>query len=225
MSKIDILAYLIENNITISNAQILICILVSLVMGMGVYIIYRISYTGTAYSKSFAQSLVLMAVVTTIIMTTIQSNLALSLGMVGSLSIIRFRTAIKDARDLAFVFWVVSIGVACGAAIFVPAGIGSVVFAIVVLIFSRSIYEQTIYLLVVEMEKNNADNENKIAEIIKKFSKKYKNQMCNISDEKEEYIYQIQIKSDKTFDIVNELKSLKGLRKVHIVTYNGEMIG
>ena len=66
MSKIDILAYLIENNITISNAQILICILVSLVMGMGVYIIYRISYTGTAYSKSFAQSLVLMAVVTTI---------------------------------------------------------------------------------------------------------------------------------------------------------------
>lgn len=151
MSKNDVIKYVIENNMSIAKEQILISILISLLLGLFVYFIYRLTYTGTAYSKEFGQSLVYITVITTMIMTTIQSNLALSLGMVGSLSIIRFRTAVKSQRDISFVFWCIAIGVSCGASLFLPGIIGSIIIGVLAVLFSKSIYDKTVYLLTVSI--------------------------------------------------------------------------
>lgn len=226
MSKTDILSYLINSNLTISKAQIAISLLLALVMGIGVYTVYRITYNGTAYSKSFAQSLVLMSVATTIIMTTIQSNLALSLGMVGSLSIIRFRTSIKDPKDLLYLFWAVSVGVSCGASIYVPVVIGSVIMGVMLILFKISIYDKTAYLLVIETtteNKENVDKENLIQNAIKSQCRKFEKQMCTMSDDKEEYVYKLSIKDKDSFELVKKLNEFDFINKVHIITYNGEM--
>ena len=100
-------------------------LIVALVLGALIYLSYYISHSGTIYSKKFNVSLVMLTVLTAMVMTVIGNNLALSLGMVGALSIVRFRTAIKDSRDTAYIFWTIIVGICCGAGDYIVAGIGS----------------------------------------------------------------------------------------------------
>ena len=114
--------------------QILINIAFSALLGVLIYLSYYLSHRGTVYSKKFNLSLIVLTVLTGTVMTVIGNNLALSLGMVGALSIVRFRTAIKDARDTMYIFWAIIVGICCGVSDFLVAGIGSgIVFAILLL--------------------------------------------------------------------------------------------
>ena len=110
MNQNQLTSYLLSRNVTITPLEAVTCLLCALVLAMFMYYIYRKTYTGVAYSRNFNVPLVLLAIITTIAMLAIGNNLTLSLGMVGSLSIIRFRTAIKEPKDIAFVFWAISIG-------------------------------------------------------------------------------------------------------------------
>ena len=134
MNQNQLTSYLLSRNVTITPLEAVTCLLCALVLAMFMYYIYRKTYTGVAYSRNFNVSLVLLAIITTIAMLAIGNNLTLSLGMVGSLSIIRFRTAIKEPKDIAFVFWAISIGLCCGASMYIISALGSVMLAVVLVV-------------------------------------------------------------------------------------------
>lgn len=149
MSKKQILQYLLESNTSISLTQVAFSLLIAVVMSALLYFVYRKTYRGTVYSKSFNLTLSLIAIITAMVMIIIGSNLALSLGMVGSLSIIRFRTAIKEPRDIAFLFWAIAIGLACGSEMYLVGLLGSAAVAAVLLLANLDLYDASSYLLVV----------------------------------------------------------------------------
>ena len=119
----------------LSWQQILVNIAFSALIGVLIYLSYYLSHRGTIYSKKFNLSLVVLTVLTGVVMTVIGNNLALSLGMVGALSIVRFRTAIKDARDTMYIFWAIVVGICCGVSDFLVAGIGTGIVFLILFIF------------------------------------------------------------------------------------------
>ena len=119
MSKKELLKYLIENNVGISVTQILISMCITVLLSMFIYWVYKKTYSGVMYSKNFNITIMLISTVTSMVMMIIGSNLALSLGMVGALSIIRFRSAIKDPKDIGFLFWGIAVGLSTGTGIYI----------------------------------------------------------------------------------------------------------
>lgn len=126
---------LIKDQSVLTWEQIAANIFVSGIIGFLIFISYMITHRGTIYSKKFNVSLVVLTVLTSMVMTVIGNNVALSLGMVGALSIVRFRTAIKDSRDTVYIFWAIIVGICCGVGDFVVAGIGSGLVFILLLLF------------------------------------------------------------------------------------------
>ncbi|MEG0228603.1 MAG: DUF4956 domain-containing protein, partial [Lachnospiraceae bacterium] len=118
------LGNLIQQVQSLSVVEIIIQLSIASVLGFVIYLSYFLSHSGTIYSRKFNTSLVILTVLTTIVMTAIGNNVALSLGMVGALSIVRFRTAIKDSRDTVYIFWAVVVGLACGVGDYITAGVG-----------------------------------------------------------------------------------------------------
>ena len=131
----DKLFNLFQTTGELSLESIIFNVLVSAVLGMFIFVSYMITHRGTIYSKKFNASLVVMTVLTGTVMTVIGNNIALSLGMVGALSIVRFRTAIKDSRDTLYIFWTVIVGICCGVGDYLVAAIGSAITFVVLLIF------------------------------------------------------------------------------------------
>ncbi|MEG0091440.1 MAG: DUF4956 domain-containing protein, partial [Oscillospiraceae bacterium] len=130
--------FILNNFQDIGNATLSSIVLnniVALLLGLFIMFTYWATYSGTAYSKKFNVSLGMLLVITTMIMNVISSNIALSLGMVGALSIIRFRTAVKDVRDATFIFWCIAAGIACGISKYTPALIGSITLFLFLLVF------------------------------------------------------------------------------------------
>ena len=132
----------------LSLEDILLRIGLSAVLGIIVFISYRLSHTGTIYSTKFNITLLTLTILTATVMTVIGNNVALSLGMVGALSIIRFRTSIKDSRDTVYIFWTIIIGICCGVGDFTVAAVGSAIVFIVLMIFGRIKNENRLLLIV-----------------------------------------------------------------------------
>ena len=139
---------LINSAGTLSTEDILLRIGLSAVLGIIVFISYRLSHTGTIYSPKFNITLLTLTVLTATVMTVIGNNVALSLGMVGALSIVRFRTSIKDSRDTIYIFWTIIIGICCGVGDFVVAAVGSAAVFLVLLIFGRIKNENRMLLII-----------------------------------------------------------------------------
>jgi len=131
----------------LSISDIIIVLISTFLIGMFIFYIYKKTFQGVLYTQSYNVSLVMVAIVTSLIIMTISSNFVLSLGMVGALSIVRFRTAIKDSMDIVFMFWAISIGIANGAGFFKISFIGSIVIAGVLLILTRFKSSSSPYLL------------------------------------------------------------------------------
>ena len=222
MSKKEIFKYLLESNSSISIYQIIMAMMVALLLALFMYFVYRKTYAGVMYSKSFNQTLVLISIIITMVMMIIGGNLALSLGMVGSLSVIRFRTAIKEPRDMAFLFWAITIGLSCGAEIYSVAVVGSIVIAAILFVFQFDIYEKSTYLAVVRGEKIEISE---IGKVLKDTGEKYKLRMQNVSENGMEITYEVRIKGADTVSLVEKLYDIEGVAAVNIVTYTGETVG
>lgn len=147
---------LINSAGNLSLQDIVLRIGMSAVLGIIVYLSYRFSHTGTVYSAKFNITLLTLTVLTATVMTVIGNNVALSLGMVGALSIIRFRTSIKDSRDTVYIFWTIIIGICCGVGDFAVAAIGSAIVFLVLLIFGRIKNEHRL-LLIIRCERDRED--------------------------------------------------------------------
>ena len=139
---------LVQQVEALNTAQLAIHIIMAVLLGFVIYVSYYVAHAGTVYSRKFNVSLVVLTVLTSTVMTVIGNNIALSLGMVGALSIVRFRTAIKDSRDTVYIFWCIAVGIACGVGDFAVAGIGSAAVFIVLLILGRVKNENRVLLVV-----------------------------------------------------------------------------
>ncbi len=201
-----------------TTTQLVLAIGFSLLIALYLFFIYRFFTKKALYNMNFNIAIVGMTVVTTAIILTIQSNIVLSLGMVGALSIIRYRTAVKDPMDLFFLFWSVAGGIMCGAKQYILALVVTLVLTGVVFALSRMPSLKAPYVMVVNGKKDGL--EDKIDEILKKYCQYYKVKSRNLADDNEKMI--IELKTAKEKEIIKQMSELKDV-KVSILTYEGDI--
>ncbi len=202
------------NEITISG--IIITMLSSFIIGLFIFLVYKKCYRGVVYSHSFNVSILLMTMITSMIIITIGSNLILSLGMVGALSIVRFRTAIKDPVDLVFLFWAVASGLATGARIIAIALVGSIFIGLALLIFMRFKNNSKTYLLIINY---NDEATGEVRAVINKL--KFILRSKTTQKGKSELTLEIRVKNDNTA-FVNSISDIEGVVNVVLVSYTGD---
>lgn len=206
----------VETFSNISIVGVCLTLTVSLLIGMFIFWIYKKTFSGVVYSHNFNVTLVLMTMITSLIIMTISTNIVLSLGMVGALSIVRFRTAIKDPLDIVFMFWAISVGIASGAKIFEVAVIGSLIIGFVVFLFSKKKSRSYTYLLIVHYEVHAYFD---IKERLKKMNYAVKSKV--VRQEVTELTLEIKLKSDNT-SFVNDIADIEGVKDISLVHYNGD---
>ena len=206
--------------------QIVLNMVIALALGLVIYLSYRFSHSGAVYSARFNVSLLMMTLVTTMIMNVIGNNIALSLGMVGALSIVRFRTAIKDARDTAYIFWGIAVGICCGVSYYALAAIGTGMIFLVMLIMG-SVKTNNRYLLIIHADCEEAA---KLIEetILLEYNGQAMLRVANRSKGQLEYIYELTTKTlDKNRkngkNTIELLSSIDGVYRVNLVCQNEEL--
>ena len=200
-------------------------IIMAALLGVLIYISYCISHRGTIYSKKFNASLVVLTILTGTVMTVIGNNIALSLGMVGALSIVRFRTAVKDSRDTVYIFWTVIVGICCGVGDCAVAAIGSGV-AFAVLLILGLIKSDNRMLLIIRASRNRQAVIQ--AHIFKLFKHKAILRVRNTTDETVEFIYELTSKTlskieNENTNLTDSIYELGGVEYVNVVMQNDEV--
>ena len=223
----EIVRELLEQGMVLTIDEIILRILVATLISVAIYISYWYTHVGTAYSKKFNVSLMTLTILTSTVMTVIGNNIALSLGMVGALSIVRFRTAIKDSRDTTYIFWTIIVGICSGAGDYIVASIGSFIVFMVLLIMGRVRNENRILLIVKGSRSRELDIERIIFDY---FEKKAMLRVKNTTSETVEFIFEL---SRKTYDIsykkdqsiVEKLYNLGQIQYVNIITQSDGISG
>ncbi|HIU02485.1 MAG TPA: DUF4956 domain-containing protein [Candidatus Onthocola gallistercoris] len=223
----DYLYSLMTESGTLSTEDIFLHILAAAVISIAIYISYWYTHSGTFYSKKFNVSLMTLTILTGTVMTVIGNNIALSLGMVGALSIVRFRTAIKDSRDTTYIFWAIIVGICCGVGDYLVASVGTAIVFIVLLILGRVRNENRILMIIRGNREKMLDIEKIVFEY---FGSKALLKVKNTTTDIVELIYEMPRKTyDATYkkeqDIVTKLYSLKDMEYVNIVTQSDEISG
>ena len=202
-----------------STVDVLLALGLAFVIGLFIFLIYKKTYQGVMYSDSFGVSLIAMSMITSLVIIAVTSNVVLSLGMVGALSIVRFRTAIKEPMDIAFLFWAIAVGIVLGAGLLPLAIIGSVIIGIIIVVFSTRKIGDTPYILVVNCE--NEETENTANTLIKEEAKKSVLKSKAVNKLGVELTYEVRIKDDNT-GFVNRVSACEGVTNAVLVSYNGE---
>lgn len=219
------LSNLMQQIEALNAGQILAQILIAIVLGFVIYLSYYLAHAGTVYSRKFNVSLVVLTVLTTIVMTAIGNNVALSLGMVGALSIVRFRTAIKDSRDTVYIFWAIVAGLSCGVGDYMTAGLGSAGVFLVLLVLGRIKNENRMLLIV----RGARSTEERIMSVITHyFDGRLDLRVKNTTRETIELIYEIPRKTyeknlRKTSSIDEELYQIEHVQYVNIVAQDDDI--
>ena len=209
----------LSNINSFSTLDVLLALGLSFVLGLFIFLIYKKTYQGVMYSDSFGVSLIAMSMITSLVIIAVTSNVVLSLCMVGALSIVRFRTAIKEPMDIAFLFWAIAVGIVLGAGLLPLAIIGSVIIGIIIVIFSTRKIGDTPYILVVNCE--NEETENTANTLIKEEAKKSVLKSKAVNKLGVELTYEVRIKDDNT-GFVNKVSACEGVTNAVLVSYNGE---
>ena len=220
----DKLFELFETNGELQIGTVALHISMAAVLGFLIFVSYYITHRGTIYSKKFNASLVVLTVLTGTVMTVIGNNIALSLGMVGALSIVRFRTAIKDSRDTVYIFWTVIVGICCGVGDYMVALIGSAITFIVLLILGAIKNDNRMLIIV-----RGARNKQSIVTgyIFNVFKNKAILRVKNTTEDTMELIYEVSSsllkKIEKDISITDGIYDLGGIEYVNIVMQNDEI--
>lgn len=201
---------------SLSLPHILICMASAALCGVIIYLVYRFFYRGVVYSDNFNILLIMITVITSFIIMTISANLVLSLGMVGALSIVRFRSAIKDPLDIGFLFWGIASGLTCGAGLYFVALVGTVIISIVYIILHFCKKEKKSYLMIVRYSEQAEEQINALLSAMK-----YKLKSKILSDTETELTVEIKVKNNDTSEAAR-FKTVKGVSGVTLLEYNGE---
>lgn len=189
------------------------------VIGLFIFYVYQKTYSGVLYSRSFNVSLVAILLVTTLVISGVTSNVVLSLGMVGALSIVRFRTAVKDSMDLVFLFWAIAEGILCGASLLPLALLGCPVLGIFLLIFANKQQKDNPYLIIIRLI--DGDAESRIEGFLRKEVKKMQLKSKTVNGGADtELIYEIR-PNDSDSNFVNVISKIEGVESAVMVSYDG----
>ena len=207
---------------TSSIIEIIISLVFSFFLGSFIFFIYKKTFQGVLYQRSFNVSLIVITMVLTLIIMIIKGNLILSLGMVGALSIVRFRTPVKDPMDLVFIFWAISVGIANGVSFFHISIIGSILITIVLLLMSKKqMGEDNPYLLILKMSKDS-DSEDEITDTVKELIRVSYLKSKTITSNYCEIIYEVRVVDNDT-KFMNVLNKNKGIEQATLITYSGDL--
>lgn len=208
------------NNLTaISITDCFLALAAAFLLGTFIYTIYKRTFQGVMYSEPFNLSLLLLTLLTTFIILAVTSNVVLSLGMVGALSIVRFRTAIKDPLDLVFLFWAIGGGIVLGAGLFPLAIIGSGIIGLVLMLKGRNGSTIHPYLVICNCTDDSA--ETATTTILESETHKIRLKSKSRNTDGIELIYEIQLNGNRS-DFINEIASVQGVRNVQLVSFNGD---
>ena len=217
-----VLEALLEMQVKMPIQTVLLVLLIAFIVSLIIYLTYKHTYSGVLYNPRFNISLIMITMITTIVMVVIGSNISVSLGMVGALSIIRFRTAVKDPRDTAFIFWCVVSGLACGTQNYTIVVAGSLVICLILFGFRRFIKKDSRYVLVI---KGTDLETNGIEKIIAKRTKCFDNKGKYVRNDSYELIYDIKFGKKNSDMLIEELRSILGVETVNIIQSNTDTMG
>lgn len=223
MTKEEIFNYFYTNTASIGLKHMLLVFFGGLIIGAVIYCTYKITKKGVEYNEKFNISLVAILEISILIMLMISSNIVISLGMVGALSIVRFRTAIKDSRDTVFIFWAIAEGLSVGSLNFKLASISTLFIAIFLSAVTLIPSVKRKYILVVLTEQNVEIM--KIKEIINPYVKDIRFRTINENKNQQEMIFEICVKNEINPAIINKLSSLHGIKSVNCISESGETFG
>lgn len=224
MTKQEIFDYFYTNSANLGMKSLVIVMLAALLIAMIIYFTYYLTYKGVSYNRNFNISLIIILLISVVIMLMISSNIVISLGMVGALSIVRFRTAIKDSKDTVFIFWAITEGLCVGSQNFKLAIITTVFITLVFTIFNLLPKLFNKYLIVITGEKETIDND-ELIDILKKYTTDIKLRTANRDKNCQEMIYQVKTKGELSINIIQELLNVKGIKSVNYVIESGENVG
>ena len=207
------------NGMDITTAKIAATLFVTALLALYIFAIYRLVTRKVFYSKNFNIALAAMSLITAAIILAMQSNLVISLGMVGALSIVRFRTAIKDPMDLVFMFWSISIGIICGAGLYEVALVTSVAVTVFILVLDMIPVSKAPMMLVINS--SQMDGEQQILDIVGKYSKSYKVKSRNLSKGRLDMVVELRVKDESA--LVSEVAALEGMIGASLIAHDGEV--
>ena len=223
MTFSDIFKSSFLNNVTaVSVTDMALTLVLSFCLGLFIFYVYKKTYAGVMYSSSFGVTLIAMTMITALVILAISSNVVLSLGMVGALSIVRFRTAIKEPLDIAFLFWAIAAGIVLAAGMIPLAVIGSVVIGVMLMVFANRRAYRNPYILVVHCE--NSESEKRVMEMLNGYVEKCVTKSKSARAGSIELNLEVRLKEDNT-DFVNQLAAEAGVSDAVLVSYNGDYMG
>ena len=212
----------LENVTAVSITDMALALVLSFGLGMFIYLVYKKTYAGVMFSQAFGGSLVAMTMITTMVILAVTSNVVLSLGMVGALSIVRFRTAIKEPMDIAFLFWAIAGGIVLAAGMIPLAIIGSLIIGVIMIVFCNRKSAMKPYIAVISCE--NGEAEKKVEEYLKAHTGRNVIKSKSAQQGMIELSYEVTLRNGNT-DFVTELSQMEGVSNAVLVSYNGDYLG
>ena len=209
----------LENVTSVSMLDMVIAMLLAFGIGVFIFFIYKKTYQGVMYSPAFGTTLIALTMITTLVILAVTSNVVLSLGMVGALSIVRFRTAIKDPLDIAFLFWSIAVGIVLAAGMIPLAVFGSVIIGLILVLFVNRKGHVKPYIAVVSL--SDASAESSVMQLLKNETQKLVLKSKTVRKGLVEITYEIRLKSEDTA-FVTALSDLEHVESAVLVSYNGE---
>lgn len=212
----------LENISSISILDMVLALALAFGIGLFIFLVYKKTYQGVMYSSSFGVTLVALTMITTVVILAVTSNVVLSLGMVGALSIVRFRTAIKEPLDIAFLFWSIAVGIVLAAGMIPLAVIGSVVIGVILLVFVNKKAAYNPYIVVLQCDGHAAESQARsfLAAHTQRCAVKSKSAQKGAV----ELDLEVRLKDDNT-DFINQLSEMEGILSAVLVSYNGDYMG
>ena len=217
-----ILEALAEMQVKMPIQTVLVVLLIAFIVSLIIYLTYKHTYSGVLYNPRFNVSLIMITMITTIVMVVIGSNISVSVGMVGALSIIRFRTAVKDPRDTAFIFWCVVSGLACGTQNYTIVLAGSVVICAILFAFKKAVSKNGRYVVVVKGY--DLDTE-KVQGVVEKGTKASDCKGKYIRNEDYELIFDVKFGKKKEDSLIKSLKQVEGVSTINVIQSNTDTMG
>jgi len=212
----------LENMTSVSVLDMVVAMLLAFCVGMFIFFVYKKTFSGVMYSSSFGVTLVALTMITTLVILTVTSNVILSLGMVGALSIVRFRTAIKEPLDIAFLFWSIAVGITLAAGMIHLAVFGSVLIGVILLVLVNKKSHANPYIVVIQCDGHDSESrvkaylDNQVKRCVVKSKSAQKGSI--------ELNLEIRLKDDNT-DFINTLADMDGVQSAVLVSYNGDYMG
>lgn len=212
----------LENIAGVSVIDMAMALILAFGLGLFIFFVYKKTFTGVMYSSSFGVTLIAMTMITTVVILAVTSNVVLSLGMVGALSIVRFRTAIKEPLDIAFLFWSLTAGITLAAGMIILALAGSIAIGIVLLLFVNKKSYLNPYIVVISCR--DYESERAAREFLQKQARRCVVKSKSAQKEAVELNMEIRMREENT-DFINILSEMNGINSAVLVSYNGEYMG